>query len=543
MAVPFNPFLHVKVDISPAPRFELSLEPPDEGKFAHQPLGLIQHDSTFLPDMQEAKLRIGKISDPFWWSTWFLFMSKKQIDRDDMRDLLLSKLPVAKLFAVGCVPQYSPYLFNAHINPFLEHQLKHNKEYFPSAFCIREGELDSFGVRHLVAPRQVWAYLIAKKKWVLMPSLDFLPPRVTGMLAGEGGLLLLSGDPPPYVDPLVLEKPLAETTIEEPKVKEKPNVKEGEEGDEEEEKPEVEGDGEEGEEEDGEKKKEVEKVVEKPPEKPIDPNGQHLLVVCNPISRTFRILPPMHCHLENLKGNIIVNSISSQYVVYIVGYHPRMSQCPQVEGMRVAIFKSIKNRWRIFSVPQGRLFRPGLSNCYRALPLISENIEAPTLFCTGQVLTPENNAYSSVVLGFRKKTRSWKAYSWPPPSVVEHPQVVECNHKLYIVARGVEEPITITIWNFIPHDYSIPDCQQVTKMPAPMFRKVFPYGFHIRSEYDCVSSMGCIMFACRDRAALISCYNVNKNSWSLLPELYPCFQKNLTYLGNWKYEPAAHAQV
>ncbi len=26
--------------------------------------------------------------------------------------------------------------------------------------------------------------------------------------------------------------------------------------------------------------------------------------------------------LENLMGNIIVNSISSQYVVYIVGYHP-----------------------------------------------------------------------------------------------------------------------------------------------------------------------------------------------------------------------------
>jgi hypothetical protein len=57
------------------------------------------------------------------------------------------------------------------------------------------------------------------------------------MLAGEGGLLLLNGDPPPYVDPLALEKPLAETTIEEPKVKAKPNV----EKDEEEEKLEMEG--------------------------------------------------------------------------------------------------------------------------------------------------------------------------------------------------------------------------------------------------------------------------------------------------------------
>jgi hypothetical protein len=45
--------------------------------------------------------------------------------------------------------------------------------------------------------------------------------------------------------------------------------------------------------------------------------------------------------LEDLMGNIIVNSISSQYVVYIVRYQPHMSQCPQTEGMRVAIFKSI----------------------------------------------------------------------------------------------------------------------------------------------------------------------------------------------------------
>ncbi len=174
-------------------------------KLARERESDIQHDNTILPDMQEAKLMIGKINDPFWWGTWFLFMSKKQIDRDDMQYLLLSKLPVAKLFTIGCVPQYNPYLFNAHINPFMEHQLKHNKEYFPSAFCIHEGELDSFGVRHLLALHQVWAYLIAKKKWVLMPSLDFFPPWVTRMLAGEGGLLLLSGDPPPYVDPLALE--------------------------------------------------------------------------------------------------------------------------------------------------------------------------------------------------------------------------------------------------------------------------------------------------------------------------------------------------
>lgn len=538
---------YVSVDTTkPVERFQLIIEPHEVGRFVGR-----KPRPKFLPnkDAESAHTEMKKkikekdslVDDVFWWNSWFLYLSKKQIDRDDMRDLILSKLPVGKLFAVGCVPQYSPYLFNAHVNPFLEPHLQHNAEYYPSAFCVREGELDSLGILHDVPPRQVLAYQIARERWVKFPTLDFLPPRVNQMLAGEGGLLLLCGDPPPWVDPFAPEEPLVDVTPAElPKEEKKTEGEEGEEGEPDE--AEGGGDGEEGEEGEEKPKKEEEKPLEKTPEKPIDPNGQKLIVVCNPIARTFRILPPMHCHLESLLGHIALSDMSDEYVVYIVGYHPLIGQCPEHEGLRVAVFKSKKGRWRVFMVPQGKLYRPGLSNYNRALPLITKDVDGTTVFCSGQVVTPQQGVVVPVILGFRKKKRCWTAYSWPPASEVEAPQLVECNGKLYIVARGPTETTTMTVWTFVYHEFSVPDCKQVTKMPSELFSKVFPFGYRVGSEFDCCSSVDSISFTCRERPTTVACYNVKRNKWCELP-LYPNWIEGLTFLGNWRFEPAAHAQV
>lgn len=527
----------VSAKVEPAFRFELMVAPHEEGRYAtHKKRPSPKPNLDAQSDFEDSKRKgrkEGLVDDVYWWECWFLYLSKRQLDRDDMRDLILSKLPVSKLYAVGCVPEYFPYLFNAHVNPFLEKQLKHNTEYFPSAFCTRLEELDSYGILHDVSPRQVVAYQIAKKKWVKFPTLEFLPPRVNQMLAGEGGLLLMCGEPPLWVDPLAPLEPVA-VPLAPPKLEKKKG-----EGEEDEEAP-AEGD----EEDEGAMKKKVKAPPEKSPEKRIDPNGQKLIVVCNPIARTFRILPRMHCHLENLMGHIDVNSISSEYVVYIIGYHPAIGQCPEHEGLRVAVFKSLKGVWRVFSLPQGKLYRPGMSCYNRALPLITKNIDVSTLFCAAQVITPQEGITIPVVLSFRKKTRCFKAYTWPPTSEVECPQLVECNGKLYIVARGIGEKTTIMIWTFIYHEYSTPECKQVTKMPPTLFSKIFPYGYRIsnRSNFDLTTSMNTIAFTCRERPTRIGCYNVKKNSWSELP-LWPGWIENLTFLGNWRFEPAAHAQV
>ena len=553
----------VTAKVEPAFRFELMIVPHEEGRYVtHKKRPSPKPNLDAIYNLKDSKNKCreerirrelsvcsihpqsdaqgreeGLVDDVYWWECWFLYLSKKQLDRDDMRDLILSKLPVSKLYAVGCVPEYFPYLFNAHVNPFLENQLKHNTEYFPSAFCTRLEELDNYGILHDVSPRQVVAYQIAKKKWVKFPTLEFLPPRVNQMLAGEGGLLLMCGDPPPWVDPLAPPEPVAPPP--EPPKPEKKNG-EGEEDEEAEEEAPEEGD----EEDEGPKKKKTKPPPEKPPEKRIDPNGQKLIVVCNPIARTFRILPRMHCHLENLMGHIAVNSISSEYVVYIIGYHPAIGQCPEPEGLRVAVFKSLKGIWRVFSLPQGKLYRPGMSCYNRALPLITKNIDTSTIFCAAQVITPQEGITIPVVLSFRKKMRCFKAYSWPSASEIECPQLVECNGKLYIVARGIGEKTTITIWTFIYYEYSRPECKQITKMPPTLFTKIFPYGYRIsnRSNFDLTSSTNTIAFTCRERPTRIGCYNVKKDSWSELP-LWPGWIENLTFMGNWRFEPAAHAQV
>jgi len=123
-------------------------------------------------------------------------------------------------------------------------------------------------------------------------------------------------------------------------------------------------------EDEGEEEDEGEKKLQplpKPPEPRIDPNGQKLIVVCNPIARTFRILPNFHCHLENLLGHIQVTPMSDHYVVYIVGYHPPIAQCPEQEGIYVGIFNSIKGKWHVFGLPQGNTIyyiKQNLSQCH-----------------------------------------------------------------------------------------------------------------------------------------------------------------------------------
>ncbi len=49
-------------------------------------------------------------------------------------------------------------------------------------------------------------------------------------------------------------------------------------------------------------------------------------------------------------------------------------------------------------------------------------------------------------------------------------------------------------------------------------------------------------FTCRDRPTVIACYNVKQDFWFDLP-LYDGYVEKLTFLGNWRFEPAAHAQV
>ncbi|KAG0617493.1 hypothetical protein M758_5G193400 [Ceratodon purpureus] len=638
-----------------------------------------------LPKLKSLEKEVGQKK---WIEAWFEFLSENKKDRENIRDLILSKLPNRVLFRVCYVPSYKETMFNWAKNPFLIPFLKHKKDYWLTSFCIKEAEeviekpkevvveekpeedeeeeentrkslrksvkgkgdkkksvkedkrksikgqarksvkngeegeesqveepppppsdsyLDGIDVEDVLIQielfqgedivslgpfsvrgendnyvqmnkepyvqvgsftskkgdlkfgsatcsynilskkellRKVQAYDHIKQKWVKMPSLNFLPPKVNGMLAGEGGLLLLSGDARPYIDPNApLEegkkreeekKPEIEELPKKVSISEPPPEEEGEEGGEEggeeEEKPEVE-----------EEKPKKKSVIVIPRYKPPEFPTQQLLVVCNPIARTFRILPPMHVNLEEMSARLVVHSSSSSYVVYVVGYHRRIKECIEAEGMRVAVYKSTTQKWDIFVIPSCRIFCPGECSYNRALPLITKLCEGPTLFMGGRLVTDKAGVYRPVILGYRLRTRTWKAYNWPPLTVTEQPQVVEVNNELYIVARGASTPATVSIWKFIQYVYEYPDCKLVTMMPQILFNACFVPS--LKTSWDCVSSMDCISIVGREFANFIVSYNVKTNKWLDPMKRYPGFMPGLTFLGNWNYEIAPYALV
>jgi hypothetical protein len=643
-----------------------------------------------LPKLRSLEKEVGQNA---WIEAWFEYLSENKKDRDNIRDLILSKLPNKVLFRVGFVPSYKETMFNYAKNPFLIPFLKHKKDYWLSSFCIKEVEpviekpkeiaveekleedeeeeeentrksmqksvkekgdkrgdkknttkgdkhkserksikgqahrsvqkdeegeepkvkvmvppidsyLDGIDVDDVliqielfqdedivslgnflvrgendnyiqmyqkpyvqVGPftskkgdlkfgsatcsynilskkellRKVQAYDHIKQKWIKMPSLDFLPPKINRMLAGEGGLLLLSGDARPYVDP---NAPL----LEEKKIEEeeKPKVEEGEEPQKKvliSAPPPEKSEGEEGERKNLEKEKKPKKksVIVIPRYKPPKFPTQQILVVCNPIARTFRVLPPMHVNLREMVAQLVVHSSSSFYVAYVVGYHHRIKECIEAEGMRVAIYKSTTQKWEIFAIPSCRIFRPGKCSYNRALPLITKLCEGPVLFMGGQLVTNTASVYRPVLLGYRLRSRTWKAYNWPPFIVTEQPQVVEVNNELYIVVRGASSPATVSIWKFIQYEYEYPDCKLVTMMPQILFNACFIP--NLKTSWDCVSSMDCISIVGREYANFIVSYNVKTNKWLDPMKRYPGFIPGLTFLGNWSYELAPYALV
>jgi len=653
-----------------------------------------------LPKLQSLENEVGSNE---WIEAWFEYLSEDKKDRNNIRDLILSKLPNKILFRVGFVPSYKETLFNYAKNPFLIPHLRHKKDYWLTSFCIKEVEevkekpkeelkpdnldkededeenthksmrksikgekrkskskleakskhksikdqshnssisgeeeievpkeelppmdsyLDGIDVEDVLIQielfqgeeiislgnfsvrgendnyiqlskepyvqvgefttkegdlafgsvntsynilsrkellRKVQAYDHIKQKWVKMPSLNFLPSKVNRMLGGEGGLLLLSGDMCPHVDPNapLLEKEKFDSEVlddnrkkslildhsEEPQKKVSINEPLPLEGEEDEK---IEGEktkGEEGDkpESNGEKNSRKKSIIVIPRYKPPKFPSQHLLVVCNPITRAFRILPPMHVNLENMVARLVVHPSSSSYVAYIVGFHRRIKECIEAEGVRVAIYKSKTHKWEIFVVPGCRIFRPGVCSYNRALPLITKLCEGPTLFMGGQLVTNIVGVYRPVVLGYRLRTRTWKAYNWPPLSVIEPPQVVEVNNELYIITRGTFEPTTMSIWKFIQYVYEYPDCKLVTMMPQVLYNACFIP--NLKSSWDCVSSMDCISIVSREFANFIVSYNIKTNKWLDPMKRYPGFMPSLTFLGNWNYEIAPYALV
>ena len=90
-----------------------------------------------LPKLKSLENEVGSNA---WIEAWFEYLSEDKKDRDNIRDLIISKLPNKVLYRVGFVPSYKETMFNYAKNPFLRPFLRHKKDYWLTSFCIKEAE-------------------------------------------------------------------------------------------------------------------------------------------------------------------------------------------------------------------------------------------------------------------------------------------------------------------------------------------------------------------------------------------------------------------
>lgn len=435
-----------------------------------------------------------------WWDGT-PFPNRKQTKKL-IRDLVLWHLPIAKLFATGWPPQrFRQKLLKAYKNPRLDFSLRHNKEYCPTMFNMEDKAMYAFHQR--------------RSKWIEFPDLSYLPIQITGMLAGEGGLLLLYGN----------KKPRKPTLLN------------------------------------------VNKRIQAPSHVPpwLNPRRhdqqvyppQHILVVCNPITRAYRFIPPLMIFLRLLAARMTVSQHSERYAIHLMGWNFEEDDDGKPIGgheLHVAVYDSATQYW----IPHLQIFdlaRP-IQNLFKydkILPLIKGGPDGRmAIYTTGEVAPDVKKhplSFKPVIISYNLDTFTWTTYMLTKGKS-DPPTILECNNGLFGVSRcfeGVHVFIQIRkLVSSVGPDgktiapkfvkYGPPMPNRYYKMNYPRF--AFPHDVPL--HLNCVAGTGNIWIAAPNQCCVLF-FNVKAMQWSNITAMK--FELGRHYLGNWAFQPAIHAQV
>ncbi len=461
-----------------------------------------------------------------WWS------SSRPNDNKSakkIRDIILWKLPVAKLFALGW-PSKSlrKKLQNAHTRTKLHPFLKHNKEYCPTMFSLTDYTL--------------WAFHQQAAKWVQMPALTFVPIEISRMLAGEGGLLLLAGSIKPKLKKKKLPFPKYDTKLRYP--------------------------------------------------------PQSILVVCNPIARTYQLLPPLTINLKHTVARMSVARLSDSYVIRLMGWdwNTAIHDDPALSfenQLHVCVYHSSTMRWvehsTIFQAP----CRPQISTLgfFKALPMVKMLLkggrgpaaaahmgEGENVIFTMAEIPPQeeeeeedphhkqkrkeekkkkrknsnNNPNPEdckrIVIAYTLDSLNWVSYNWIKGRNEDLPTLLDCNDELYAIARCMEGTrVFIQVhkltsvaladgaskFEFLRFAPPLPDRYYDLLFP----RRLYPPDRAL--DLNCISGKGNIWMAAQDECSVMF-LNIKTQKWNYISSLQ--FDLGEIYLGNWAFEPSPHAQ-
>ena len=457
-------------------------------------------------------IKLQPLDDPEWMKEfWKSF--KNDNDRKAIRNCILWKLPIAKLYAVGCVWSFGQKLLNAHKSKILkvEGRLKHNIEYYPTIVNMKT--------------RCIWSLHHPNHIWKQMPNLDFLPYGVNKMLAGCGGLLLFYGGSQPHLIKTICEDPYS------PK-RDSTSIKRNH------------------------------WMIKYPP--------QPMLVVANPITRRFQVLPPLEIVLTKIIARLTVSALSDSYVIHIIGWKENNSHSLGI--LKVGVYKSLKKKWhfhldpkpkpkpKLIDDPPPKPFKPdfayelNIESAYQTLPMVRCS-DGLVIYIAGKMMKETNDPkepkiWIPTILRYIFQKRFWEDDYWPLYETMEAPQLVECESKMYAISRTLARPRTFHIYKLVDYDLNqtqlykgYMDLVNVTIMDCDMYNKCFldHNSVNITTQYCCIGGMERIWIMCHTFPVMVF-FNVKRKFWEFMPSI-PMFDSGTTIIGNWLYQPTIHAQV
>lgn len=270
--------------------------------------------------------------------------------------------------------------------------------------------------------------------------------------------------------------------------------------------------------------------------------SQPLIVICNPLTKETRILPPMPGSLHFPVAHMKTSACTGNYALYVAGWDKRAND------MVVAVYGSKAQAWMGWrSLPNG--LRPTKSTYPGAS---SSAVLGNELWLAGELKWA--GSWETRILCFDFYTQNWKyVLHWLPNC--ESPKVVEAEGCLYAVTRLSERPYSLHIFEIIGSCektciYS--NFEAVAQMPHDVYCSFFEMDvrqIHPRLvRWECRTGNG-FMFFHNTLTGRIAWYNIRaatrsrEQYWGMTYTRASKFESNYTSMASCMWQPSFTASV
>ncbi|XP_024361156.1 F-box/kelch-repeat protein At5g15710 isoform X1 [Physcomitrium patens] len=184
-----------------------------------------------------------------------------------------------------------------------------------------------------------------------------------------------------------------------------------------------------------------------------------VLVVCNPMTRSWRVLPPMiHRRLNSLVG-VYEDKRSKSYKIVVAG---GTSESGGEYECTTEVYDSLSNSWKV------------TGKVRREITVRITWWTSKTVFCNG-VLYCLTSGRPYSVIAYDLKTATWDEVAVPPPEFLFCTFLIQRRNRLFLVGGAGTERICehVHMWELKQVDGEGKQWVEVEKMPHEYFQIFF----------------------------------------------------------------------